>query len=120
MHEVLSKATKMSCVIMGDFNHHIDRSKWEGKDNADELLLECMDARMHFYPYPSDHSPSHTACDRAYKRGHHTGSGYLKRGAHAWGSQSGERIRHKHSIYERMIISYYSSHAGRLLRYTCT
>src|SRR6218665_418420 len=43
MHELICKATKMSCVIMGDFNHHIDWSKREGKDNTDESFLDCMD-----------------------------------------------------------------------------
>src|SRR5688572_1698860 len=43
LQELIDKATKMSCIIMGDFNYHIDWNKREGKNKADELFLECMD-----------------------------------------------------------------------------
>ena len=43
LQELIGKATKMSCIIMGDFNHHIDWKKSEGKNQADELFMECMD-----------------------------------------------------------------------------
>ena len=43
LQELIDKATKMSCIIMGDFNYHIDWNKREGKNKADERFLECMD-----------------------------------------------------------------------------
>jgi len=43
LHELIRKATKMPCIIMGDFNHHIDWNQRRGKNTADELFVECMD-----------------------------------------------------------------------------
>jgi hypothetical protein len=43
LQELMGRATKMPCVIMGDFNHHIDWNQRECENQADELFLEYMD-----------------------------------------------------------------------------
>ncbi|ESN94231.1 hypothetical protein HELRODRAFT_164036 [Helobdella robusta] len=43
LRELIRNATKVPCVIIGDFNHHIDWNHREGKKLADELFLDCID-----------------------------------------------------------------------------
>ncbi|ESN91348.1 hypothetical protein HELRODRAFT_165371 [Helobdella robusta] len=43
LRELIRNATKVPCVIMGDFNHHIDWNHREGKKLVDELFLDCID-----------------------------------------------------------------------------
>ncbi|ESO03056.1 hypothetical protein HELRODRAFT_173929 [Helobdella robusta] len=43
LRELIRNATKVPCVIMGDFNHHIDWNHREGQKVVDELFLDCID-----------------------------------------------------------------------------
>ena len=40
---LIEKVSNMPCVLIGDFNYHIDWNHRMGKRREDELFLECMD-----------------------------------------------------------------------------
>ena len=43
LQELIVKASKMSCIVMGDFNFHIDWRQKDAKKKAERKFLECMD-----------------------------------------------------------------------------